>query len=197
MSRAPRNSVKPATDTRLRHDNAPHVRGDLSARQDAERTAPIDDTAELEELLRSEFDQNTLPSPPLMPGFHLVWLTTGSTHDALSKRQRLGYAPVMQSELPDFDPSPSASVSGNQRPDGPIMCQEMILCKVTESRYRMMMHTFHHKRPLEEEAGITSRIEEMAGQKDRAGRGLQVQEEGFLDLQKRVRQGTAADLDFA
>jgi hypothetical protein len=190
---ATNRSRAPAADTRLRHNNAPEVRGDHSVRQDAERTNADVDTEELEQLLRDEFEQNSLPSPPPIPGFHLAWLNNAGSHDPLQRRMRLGYTLVRQSELPGFDPTPSASLSGNQREDGNILCNEMILCKLPESRYQAMMRQFHHKRPLEDEAGIVSRLSDGAGStEDSAGRVLQAQEEGFLKLQERVRNSKTA-----
>lgn len=183
---------KAAADTRLRHPNAPEVRGDFSARQDAAiRTDADVDTEELEQLLRDEFEQTSLPSPPPLPGFHLAWLNNTGSYDPLPRRMRLGYVPVRQSELPEFDPSPSAALTGGQREDGNILCNEMILCKLPEARYQAMMRQFHHKRPLEDEAGIVARLSDGAAE-DRAGKALQSQEEGFLKMQERVRKSTTA-----
>jgi hypothetical protein len=188
----PRTESTKAADTRLRHSSAPEVRGDFSARQDAAiRTDADVDTEELEQLLRDEFEQTSLPSPPPIPGFHLTWLNKTGTYDPLQRRLRLGYVPVRQSEMPQFDPSSSASVSGNQRDDGDILCNEMILCKIPEARYQAMMRQFHHKRPLEDEAGIVARL---ADEKlsDKEGNALQAPEEGFLKLRERVRNSTNA-----
>jgi hypothetical protein len=182
----------PSADTRLRHSNAPEVRGDFSARQDAAiRTDADVDTEELEQLLRDEFEQTSLPTPPALPGFHLVWLNNAGSYDPLPRRLRLGFTPVRQSELPSFDPSPSASLTGNQREDGNILCNEMILCKLPLPRYQAMMRQFHHKRPMDDEAGILARLAGESSQ-DSAGRKLQAQEEGFLKLQERVQNLTNA-----
>jgi hypothetical protein len=183
-------------DTRLRHDNAPAVRGDHSARQDAEiRTDADVDPEELEQLLRDEFEQTSLPTPPKLQGFHLVWLNNSGSYDPLPRRMRLGFTPVRQSELPEFDPSPSGALTGNQREDGQILCNEMVLCKIPERIYQAMMRQFHHKRPMDDESGILARLNGRDGglsEEDSSGRKLQAQEEGFLKMQQRVQNLTRA-----
>jgi hypothetical protein len=85
----------------------------------------------------------------------LVWLTTSSQYDSIQKRQRLGYSPVRQSEMPGFDASNGQTLAGY---DGHVTCNEMVLFKIPQDRYQKIMTFFHHKKPLEEEEGIIGKF---------------------------------------
>lgn len=182
----------PAADDRLRRDEAPMTRGDRGAVDGAAReneTGLIDDMSELQALLASEFEQVALPTPPRIPGWHTCWLTTTSTYDSIQKRQRLGYVPVVASEVKGFETGGAASAAF----EGAITCNEMILFKIKEERYQAIMRLFHHQRPLEEEESIYERIKSQTSEEDRSGRSLgKVEGDGFTQLGQnisRAKQG--------
>lgn len=171
--------------------NAPEVRGDRGASEDAQRTHDdgLISDEEFERILNEEFDQTALPKPPAMPGWHLCWLTTTSAYDTLQKRQRLGYAPVRRSELPGFDPSNGQALNGHTEY---VTCNEMVLSKIREERFQLMMRTLHHDRPLKEEAGIVANIEAQA-QEHTQRSGAPVQKgDGITELEESVRRGERA-----
>ena len=146
-------------DSRIKQGGAPEVRGDRGA-EDVEDVVGRDsgllsESDEFERMLQDEFSQTALPSPPMLPGYHLVWLTTTSQYDNIGKRQRLGYTPVRQSELPGFDPSNGQTLEGY---DSLVHCNEMVLFKIPEQKYQQIMGFFHHKKPMEEEEGVVSRF---------------------------------------
>lgn len=164
-----KNTEEPGNDERLRRSAAPEVRGDrdgsLKTRDEA-----VDDLsdAELDALIASEFEQTALPTPPLIPNYHLCWLTTMSKYDTIAKRERLGYTPVRYGDVPGFDPSNGSSLAD---PSGVVSCNEMVLYKIPENRYQALMRYFHHVKPADEEAAIVRTIENQAG-KDASGQSL-------------------------
>ena len=186
MARA--NTKNSASDDRLKRDNAPTVRVDCGIAEDTARTNEtglIEDISELNALLASEFDQVALPTPPQIPGWHVCWLTTGSTYDSVQKRQRLGYIPVTASDVPGFEAGGTTSAQF----EGAISCNEMVLFKITIARYNAIMHAFHHKRPLEEEQSIYEKIVEQASEEDSSGRALGKPEgDGFTQLAENIKR---------
>jgi len=174
-----------AADQRLTRSAAPEVRGDYSVRQDAERQdlANVSDD-EIEQMLKDEYENNSLAAPPAMPGFHLCWLTTTSQYDTTQKRSRLGYVPVMRSELPGFDPSMGQSIVNYE---GMINCNELVLHKIPMRRYQVMMNLFHHKQPLESEKAILASIKEGKAQYDDNGGEA---ESGIAHLERSVKVGS-------
>lgn len=176
-------------DERLVRSGAPEVRGDRGVAEDAARAG---DTGllsldELENLIKSEFEQTVLPDAPKIPGYHICWLTSGSQYDTLAKRQRLGYTAVRRSELPGFDPSNGQQLQGHE---GIITCNEMVLHKIPEAHYQAIMRYFHHKRPLEDEQSILAKSKELSeGGQDSSGKDLMsVEGDGIKDLEARVRR---------
>jgi hypothetical protein len=168
----PNTTSAKSADDRTRRDNAPSVRGDFSARQDADRTSQtgLMSTDELDQFLRDEFDQVALPNPPKMPGYHFCWMTTTSSYDSIAKRQRLGYTAVRRSELPGFDPSNGKDL---EQYEGFITCNEMVLHKVPEERYQGIMKYFHSTRPAEDTQAILAKIKEgNAANRDTSGKAL-------------------------
>jgi hypothetical protein len=184
-------------DDRLRRSSAPTVRGDRGISEDAARTNETgltNDLSDLHSLLASEFDQVALPIPPHMPGWHLCWLTTGSTYDSVQKRMRLGYIPVTAADVPGFDTGGQASAQFG----GAITCNEMVLFKIQNDRYQAIMSTFHHKRPMDEENSIYSKVKELTGEEDSSGRSLAKPEgDGFDQLAKNVERAQTIRPSFA
>lgn len=179
-----------AADERLRRDTGMEARGDRGVSEDVER---ITDTGllsddELDKFMAAEFDQTALPTPPSMPGWHLCWLTTTSPYDSLQKRQRLGYVPVRRSEMPGFDASNGQQLANFETF---VTCNEMILCKLEEARYQALMRYFHHKRPLDEEEVIVSKLKaQQADHIDSAGQALvkDTGMDGIHDLESGARR---------
>jgi hypothetical protein len=178
-------------DARLREDL---VRGDRAGRaprgevENAEReVSELMSDAELRASIRSEFTQEALPAIKAPPGWHYCWLINGSSYDPIQKRMRIGYQPVTYSELVDmgyknFD---QYKVTGGDF-DGMVSCNEMLLFKITQERYQVIMSEFHHYMPLEEEKAIRERVESAAVE-DRTGKKLLTidkEDEGLKDLGK-------------
>jgi len=131
--------------------------------------------------LRSEMGQEILPNPPVIPGWHCCWLSTTNSTDPIHIRiSRFGYEPVKAAEVQGFDQLKLTSGEF----DGCIACNEMILFKVPDEIYQTLMLIAHHEKPLENEQGIRSTLEQHAA-RDNSGRSLSTLE-GFDRLGKPV-----------
>lgn len=126
-------------------------------------------------LIRNEFEQEALPKAPPIPGYHVCWLTTNSTYDPIQRRLRLGYELVRRDEVAGFEHLKTNSAEYADY----VMCNEMILAKLPEPIYQMIMQEFHHDKPLREEEAINTRIQELTQSQDSAGTELVQREEGF------------------
>lgn len=106
-----------------------------------------------EEFMRRLNEQDgysALPAPPKMDGWHYKWASTTNAHDNVHADTKLGYVPVKMHEIPGFfhDPMKSGMY------EGCIACNEMILMKIPENRYQMIMTKNHHDMPLQMEAAV-------------------------------------------
>lgn len=153
------------------HDAHPAVRQDF-ARTNDEGTGMTRE--ERIRNLRNEWEQTALPNVPQIPGYHLCWLSTNHPYDSIQKRMRLGYELVKLSEMIGFD---HQKANSGQYSDF-VSINEMVLGKIPEELYQMMMQEFHHDRPMREEESVYSGIQANSA-KDGAGRKLSTPEEGF------------------
>lgn len=138
---------------------------------------------ERRKMLRSEWTQEVLPTPPLIPGWHFCWLSTTNASDPIYKRMQKGYEPVRSNEIPAFA---QYKVTQGEY-EGCIACNEMLLFKIPEEVYQDVMSYFHYELPLEEEEMLKANLPEEV--KDSSGRKLN-EVEGFDRLVRRVRQPT-------
>lgn len=158
-----------AVDARGSRDNAdvPRVQKDGSSLSSSERRR----------MLRQEWVQEVLPTPPAIAGFHLCWLSTTNSTDPIHKRLQVGYQPVKITEVPGFE---QYKVDGGQF-DGCVACNEMLLFKLPMDIYQDIMAIYHHDMPLEQEQAIRDRV--MQNQEvDSNGRPLGIVEGDFNQL---------------
>lgn len=176
--------------------NAPEARGDRGVSEDTQRAQDdgLVSDEEFSRLLNEDFDDAALPKPPVMPGWHLCWVSTTSNYDTPARRQRLGYLPVRMAEYQEkFDPTNGRSLVGHE---GFVTCNEMLLMKIREERYQQIMLHYHHKQPLREEAGIVEQTKEAAEQHaQRSGKPVQMGS-GITDMEQSVRRGENATPTF-
>jgi hypothetical protein len=134
--------------------------------------------AERRKLLRQDWVQEVLPTPPAIPGFHMCWVSTTNSVDPVYKRLQLGYQPVKASEVPGME---QYRVTDDAQFEGCVRCQEMLLFKIPEQVYQDIMAIYHHDIPLEQEQSIYERV---AGtqEKDSTGRSLVTVEGDFNKL---------------
>jgi len=130
-------------------------------------------------MFRSEWNQEALPTPPDIPGYHLCWLSTTNAYDPIHKRMRLGYEPVKAEELPGFE---SFKVKSGEH-SGFVACNEMVLYKMPMEIYQEIMREVHHYAPQEEADKIRVQVEQLQGARDSNGRRLAtVEGEGLGQL---------------
>lgn len=152
-------------------------------RQDEDGTAL--NAAERRASLRREWEQEALPSPPNMTGYHTCWLSTTSAWDSIQKRLRMGYSLVTAEELPGFKTG-DAQLSSDSTYTGCVTCNEMVLAKIPNDRYQDIMATFHHDIPLEEE----QKVKELAMVQKHDSNGTRlghIEGEGISELGRKVR----------
>lgn len=166
MSRNSQSNGFIGGDERLKKSDGGDVRADRDS-ADLSRTlsnGTAFNADEFRTLLRDEFKQEVLPTPPAISGYHLCWLSTNSKADPIHNRMRLGYTPVKASEVTGME---NYSMKGGEW-DGFVSCNEMVLFKIPRERYQLIMAEYHHHMPLEEEKGIREKID--AAKKDGDGR---------------------------
>ena len=167
-------------DERLKKDSGLSIRG---GRDNANVSRVQEDgmalsAAERKRLLRQEWVQEVLPTPPGIPGFHLCWVSTTNSTDPIHKRMQLGYQPVRITEVPGFD---QYKVADGGQFDGCIACNEMLLFKIPQERYQDIMTIYHHDIPLEQERSIFEKVS-ANNEVDSNGRPLGMVEGDFNQL---------------
>ena len=164
-------------DSRLKKSLQAGGRNDRAS-EDANRRPPEEkfmSAQERRKMWSDEWTQSALPKVPVIPGWHLCWLSTTNSYDTIDKRMRLGYVPVTADEIPGFD---SYRVKAGEHV-GHVSCNEMLLFKLPMDVYQDVMAQMHYEAPREEVDRILSQAES-AGAKDSSGRRL-VQVEAGMD----------------
>lgn len=129
-------------------------------------------------MIRQDWTQEVLPTPPAIPGMHLCWVSTTNSTDPIHKRIQLGYQPVKASEVPGFD---QYKIGDGGQFDGCIACNEMLLFKIPQEVYQDIMAIYHHDIPLEQEQSIRDRVMS-TNEVDSSGRPLAQVEGDFNQL---------------
>jgi hypothetical protein len=164
-------------DSRLKKSLQAGGRNDRAS-EDASRRPPEEkfmSAQERRKMWSDEWTQSALPKTPVIPGWHLCWLSTTNNYDTIDKRMRLGFVPVTADEIPGFD---SYRVKAGEHV-GHVSCNEMLLFKLPMDVYQDVMSQMHYEAPREEVDRILSQAES-AGAKDSSGRRL-VQVEAGMD----------------
>jgi hypothetical protein len=146
-----------------------------SSRQNADGT--VLSVEERRAMFRNEWTQEALPKPPEVPGYHMCWLSTTNSYDPIHKRIRMGYEPVKADEIAGF--GHFKMNSGEY--EGYVAVNEMLLFKIPNEIYQVMMEEIHHYQPLDEEGKL--RASAVLGQTDSNGKQLgMVEGDGFSSL---------------
>ena len=169
-------------DSRLKKSLSAGSRETRSSEDDS-RKAPEDSFVSSEErrkMWKDEWTQSALPNAPLIPGWHVCWLSTTNSYDSIDKRIRLGYVPVKAEDIKGYE---NYRVKAGEYV-GYVACNEMLLFKIPEEQYQDIMAHFHHDAPLEEANKITVQAESQVG-RDSSGKRLgQVEGDGLGDIDK-------------
>jgi hypothetical protein len=169
-------------DSRLKKSLSAGSRETRSSEDDS-RKAPEDSFVSSEErrkMWKDEWTQSALPNAPLIPGWHVCWLSTTNSYDSIDKRIRLGYVPVKAEDIKGYE---NYRVKAGEYV-GYVACNEMLLFKIPEEQYQDIMAHFHHDAPLEEANKIKVQAESQVG-RDSSGKRLgQVEGDGLGDIDK-------------
>lgn len=168
-------------DERLKKDTAASVRGSRD-NADGDRVQQDGSTlsaSQRRRLLRQEWVQEVLPTPPGIPGYHLCWVSTANSTDPVHKRMQLGYQPVKITEVPGFE---QYKIDAGQF-EGCVACNEMLLFKIPMEVYQDLMMIYHHDMPLEQEQAIYDKVTQTS-EVDSNGRRLSSVEGDFNQLGK-------------
>ena len=141
------------------------------AEDDAQRKAPEEHMVSSQErrrMFRSEFLQESLPTAPDIPGYHLCWLSTTNQYDPIHKRLRIGYIPVKAEEVPGFE---NYRVKAGEM-EGLVAVNEMVLYKLPIEIYQDYMAEVHHYAPMDEQEKIKVQQEQLLNARDSNGRAL-------------------------
>ena len=169
-------------DDRLKKDTTAGGRESRASqdRQRADATTQLASDQERRRMFRNEWTQESLPKPPDIPGFHVIWLSTTNGYDPIHKRQRMGYSPVMIDEVPGFE---NYKVKAGEQ-TGYIACNEMLLYKIPEDIYQSIMEELHHFAPQDEADKIRIQADNL-GPRDSKGRSLgDIEGDGIRELDK-------------
>ena len=166
-------------DDRLKKSAGASTRADRDE-SDVTRTSQDGTILSREErrrMLRAEWQQEILPTPPKVDGWHYCWLSTTNSADPIYKRVQRGYQPVKASEIAGF-----AQYQVQQGEfEGCVACNEMVLFKIPQELYLDLMSYFHHELPLEEEDILKANVKQAVEGQDSDGRDLG-QMEGYQSL---------------
>lgn len=168
------------SDERLKKNAGDAVRGSRES-ADANRTNKDGSALSAEErrqMLRRDWVQEVLPTPPKIPGFHCCWLSTTNSTDPIYKRIQRGYIPVKASEVPGFGGQFTAAEGEFE---GCVACNEMLLFKIPDEIYQDLMTIYHHDIPNEQESSIYERVQG-SNEVDSNGRSLGIVEGDFNKL---------------
>jgi hypothetical protein len=178
----------PFGDERLKKDGAVSVRAsrDIADGDRVHEDGMTLSASERRRLLRQDWVQEVLPKAPERAGWHRCWLSTTNSTDPVYKRIQRGYTPVKASDVPGF--GSQFTVSGGEF-DGCIACNEMLLFEIPIETYLDLMHIYHHDMPLEQEASVRERLEQLQ-ESDSDGRRLVESEGDFNRLGRPVGQPT-------
>jgi len=149
-------------------------RGNDSVRSAAEDS--LVSSQERRRMFRTEWTQESLPTPPEIPGFHPCWLSTTNQYDPIHKRMRLGYVPVKAEEVPGFE---NYRVKSGEH-EGFVAVNEMLLFKLPNDIYQEMMSELHHYAPMDEQEKIKVQQDQLLNAKDSDGKRIgQIEGDGM------------------
>ena len=159
----------------------------------ADRDRKVTENRELSDedrvaMFRQQFWQSALPDLPKIPGYHVCWLTTNNPRDTIHARMRLGYEPILASDIPGWE---STSIKTGEYA-GMIGVNEMLAFKLPIALYDQYMMIAHHTMPLDEEQKLQETAEYIREEAQRLGANVAVGD-GLQELRKPVATPTFAD----
>jgi len=117
------------------------------------------------EMFRMQQFSDALPDLPIIPGYHMCWLSTTNSSDPIARRIRLGYTPVKAEDVPGFEYA--SQKTGEYA--GCVGINEMLAFKLPLSLYEKFMQEAHHNAPAREEGKLADTAEFLRNQLRSAG----------------------------
>ena len=130
-------------------------------------------------MFQNQLFNDALPDLPVIPGWHLCWLTTTNTRDSIHRRMQLGYEPVRPEEVPGMEYA--TQKTGEWA--GMIGVNEMLAFKLPMRLYEMFMQEAHHDAPNREEGKLSDTADFIRNQGARDNVEI-YEEEGYSDLRQ-------------
>lgn len=128
-------------------------------------------------MFRQQFFQSSLPDLPKINGYHTCWLTTTNPRDSIQGRIRLGYEPVLATDVPGWE---YATMKTGEY-QGFIGVNEMLAFKLPVSLYERFMQEAHHSAPLREEEKLKDTTDFLASEAKNSKSAVIV-EEGMANV---------------
>lgn len=133
------------------------------------------------EMFMETQHQTVLPSLPVMPGWHLCWLTTSNPRDSIPWRLGIGYQLLKRAECKGWQ-GVGQSVAGY---DDVVCVNEMVAARIPLSLYNKFMDEVGNRQPLREEEKLRAQTDEIRERAQR--RGVTIQEgEGTAEIVQRA-----------
>ena len=120
------------------------------------------------EMFRMQQFSDALPDLPIIPGYHMCWLSTTNSSDPIARRMRLGYSPVRSEDIPGFEYA--SQKTGEWA--GCVGINEMLAFKLPLSLYEKFMQEAHHNAPAREEEKLADTADFLRRQAQSTGSTL-------------------------
>ncbi len=133
------------------------------------------------EMFRMQQFSDALPDLPIIPGYHMCWLSTTNSSDPIARRMRLGYSPVRSEDIPGFEYA--SQKTGEWA--GCVGINEMLAFKLPLSLYEKFMQEAHHNAPAREEGKLADTADFLRDQLMSKGSAI-FEDEGMSDLRQQA-----------
>lgn len=138
---------------------------------------------EFVENFRSQMTQTALPDIPVIPGYHVIWLTTTNPRDSILQRMRMGYELLRSSDFPGYE---SLSLKTGEYA-GCIAVNEMIAAKLPLSLYERYMQEVHFDAPNREREKLVAGVDMIRSEARERGADI-LEGDGITELRKSVKR---------
>jgi len=133
------------------------------------------------EMFRMQQFSDALPDLPVIPGYHMCWLSTTNGSDPIARRVRLGYTPVRSEDIPGFEYA--SQKTGEWA--GCVGINEMLAFKLPLSLYEKFMQEAHHNAPAREEGKLADTADFLRDQLKAKGSAI-FEDEGMAELHQQA-----------
>lgn len=133
------------------------------------------------QMFQAQMYKEILPDLPIIPGYHVCWLTTNNLSDPIARRLRLGYVLITEEDIPGFQ---HATLKTGEYA-GCIGVNEMIAAKLPDRLYQLYMRESHYDAPNREQEKLTTQLDTLKEGARSAG-GEVIEFDGMETLRDRA-----------